>query len=119
MPTTAAASLDQVLDYVHGHADERELDTLADALKSRHNALRQRRALAVHTGLGVRLNDLSPKYLNGLTGTVETESGNRVDVRLDKASTTTLRYAGRKFFIGPDEEEYLLRGVPKSSCIPS
>lgn len=115
---TTAATLDQVLDYVHGHADEQEITALYDALNTRRKALNDRRALAVREGLSVRLDGLSPKYLNGLTGTVESISGKRADVRLDEHSTSVLRYAGNKFYVAADVNEYVLHGVPKGCCLP-
>lgn len=117
MTATTTHSIAQVLDYVHSHADEQDLDALREAIKTRHAVLGQQRAASVRRDAEVRLDGLSPKYLNGLTGTVESISGNRADVRLDEKSTTRLRYAGRKFFIPNDEEKFLLSGVPKQCCL--
>lgn len=117
--TTTPSSVTEVLDYVHSRADEQDLEALLQAVKTRRNVLGEQRAATVRNGTEVRLDGLSPKYLNGLTGTVVSTKGNRADVRLDKASTNKLRYAGRKFYVNANEEEYLLTGVPKQCCLPN
>lgn len=63
------------------------------------------------------LSGLSPKYLNGLTGEVVLDPNGRSGARafackLDEASTNRLRWAGSRFYIGPDVKEYVLPGVP-------
>lgn len=115
--TTTPSSVADVLDYVHSRADEQDLEALIEAVRTRRKVLGEQRAATVRIGSEVRLDGLSPKYLNGLTGTVESVRASRADVRLDKASTSTLRFTGRKFSIPADEEEFLLRGAPKSCCI--
>lgn len=117
--TTTPSSVTEVLDYVHSRADEQDLEALIQAVKTRRNVLGEQRAAAVRTGTEVRLDGLSPKYLNKLTGIIETTKGSRADVRLDKGSTATLRYAGKKFYIPITEETFLLTGVPKQCCRPN
>lgn len=105
-----------VVDYID-QADETEIDTAFTALRNRQKALRDRRALAVIRGAEVTLTDLSPKCLNGLHGIVAALSGKRASVRLDAASTATLRQAGsRRFYIPAEEDEYLVTGIPTSCC---
>lgn len=113
---TATITIEDVFEYVHGHADEEELDSLVEAFKARRKALSQKRALNVKVGTEVTLSGLSPKYLNGMSGTVETVNGTRADVRLNEASTRRLRYSGKRFYVPEDEEQYLLPGVPKGCC---
>lgn len=119
MTTTAPSSVTEVLDYVHSRADEQDLEALIQAVKTRRHVLGEQRAATVRIGTKVQLDGLSPKYLNGLTGTIEATKGARADVRLDKASTNKLRYAGRKFYVNANTEEYLLTGAPKQCCLPS
>lgn len=115
--TTTPASIGPILDYVHSSADEQDLDSLIQAVKTRRNVLGEQRAATVRRDAPVRLDGLSPKYLNGLTGTVETTKGNRADVRLDEQSTSRLRYSGKKYYIPADESQFLLSGVPKQCCL--
>lgn len=115
--TTTPSSVTEVLDYVHSHADEQDLDALFRAIRTRRSVLGEQRAATVRRDTEVHLDGLSPKYLNGLTGTVESLKGNRADVRLDEKSTNRLRYAGRKFYIPTEEKQYLLTGVPKQCCL--
>ena len=110
------ATIDSTLDFIAGHADERQIDVIHAALRDRRKALAARRALAVTVGQTVTLDGLSPKYLNGLTGTVRTIKGNRADVLLDEASTLSLRWAGRRFVVPEDTKNYLLTGVPTTCC---
>lgn len=114
---TASATITEVLDYVHARADEQDLDSLLQALRTRRKVLGEQRAATVRSGLEIRLDGLSPKYLNGLTGTVVTLDGNRAEVRLDERSTTQLRGSGRRFYVPAGEIEYLLTGIPKSCCL--
>lgn len=117
--TTAPSSVTEVLDYVHSRADEQDLEALIQAVKTRRHVLGEQRAATVRIGTAVRLDGLTPKYLNGLTGTVEATRRNRADVRLDKGSTNKLRYAGRKFNVNANVEEHMLMEVPKQCCLPS
>ena len=70
------------------NADERELERLQHALKERHLQLRTERkheALAAfNVGDRVELQGLSPKYLNGATGTIGRIEGTRFAVTLDR-----------------------------------
>lgn len=116
---TATITIEDVFEYVHGHADEEELDSLVEAFKARRKALSEKRALNVKVGTEVTLSGLSPKYLNGLAGTVETVNGSRADVRLNEESTQRLRFKGKRFYVPMDEETHLLTGVPKGCCTTS
>lgn len=115
--TTTPGSVAEVIDYVHSHADEQDLEVLGRAIKDRRKLLGEQRAATVRRGVEVSLDGLSPKYLNGLTGTVETVRGSRADIRLDEQSTVRLRLSGRKFHVPSDETQYLLTGVPKQCCL--
>jgi hypothetical protein len=85
-----------VLAFIAGHADDEDLDTITDVVRTRRRMLADLAAAAVTVGASVRLQNLSPRYLNGLTGTViditspRRGATRRCVVRLDAASTQQL-----------------------------
>lgn len=109
MPDTQPSD---VIAFIVARADAVDLDNIINAVKARRKALGQINAAAVRPGVEVRLDGLSPKYLNGLTGTVKSVSGGRCVVTLDRNSTTSLRYAGQRFRIPTEHMEYDLAGIP-------
>ncbi len=106
-----------LLAFVVNEADADDLDRIIEAIKSRRRTLRDLRAAVVQKGAAVTLDGLSPKALNGLTGSVETITGQRADVRLDETSTRELAWSRTKF-AGPAQsaETYVLHGVPLGCC---
>ena len=86
-----ATTITHVLDFIAGHADERQIDTILETVKGRRKTLDRHRALAVRKDQKVTLNRLTPKYLNGLTGTVTALNDQRCTVTLDEDSTNTQR----------------------------
>lgn len=117
MATATATTIEDVFEFIHGQANETDLDNIFDAYRSRTKVLREKRALSVSPGKEVVVTGVSPKYLNGLRGTVEEVDGKCASVRLDEASTRRLRASGsRRFFIPDDETNYVLTGLPKSTC---
>lgn len=112
-PTT----LTEAMSFVVNGATEDDLDNLLAAMRRRRSALSSLRAASVSVGDQVRLVGLSPKYLNGLEGVVETINKNRCSVRLSRLSTDRLRIPGRvRFPMSPDDAHYLLIGIPLSTC---
>ncbi|WP_198939832.1 hypothetical protein [Streptomyces sp. MJM1172] len=117
-------TLEQVAEFIVNEADSEDIDRIIDAVKTRRSTLRQHSAAiaaaSVKTGARVELQNLSPKYLNGLTGTVaEVKRGRvtRATVKLDEESTKQLRWSGsRRFFVSEKATEYDLHGVPVTSC---
>lgn len=101
-----------VIAFIVARADETDLANILNAVKARRKALGQINAAAVKVGQRVTLDGLSPKYLNGLTGTVLSVEGARCTVTLDRDSTTSLRYAGQRFRIPTEHMEYNLGGIP-------
>jgi hypothetical protein len=79
-PATLIASI------INGEYDD-DIDRIFRALRSRENEIRRRAAqvnlITLTPGTRVRLKDLSPKYLNGLTGVVKASRGARITVELD------------------------------------
>lgn len=117
MTTTPFA---EALSYVTDQADVSDLDRLLEAIKRRRRALQAVRAAAVRVGSTVTLDDISPKYLIGLTGAVTTIERNRATVTLDANSTARLRYSGRRrFYVPADADAFPLTGVPLSCCLLS
>jgi len=109
-------TLTDVATFITNEATEDDIDRIYDFCKTRNKTLRTVRAASVQRGAKVELAHLSPKYLNGLRGVVETIAGERCGVRLDDASTDRLRFSGTRYYISPDTTEHLLDGVPLSSC---
>lgn len=113
MPT----NLTTATEFVLSHASREDLSRIGEAIKQRRVILGTIAAASVATGSSVRLDGLSPKYLNGLTGTVKTLDAKSAAVELDETSTEKLRWDGfRKYTVPDDTKRYLLRGVPLSCC---
>ena len=107
-------SLAETLSFILSKADDADIDRIYSAIRQRQQGLRAIKAAAVSVGAEVALTGLSPKYLNGLTGTVKSINGQRCDVELDETSTMTLRFSGRKFFVPQGVTNYVVNGVPLS-----
>ena len=114
IPTVTMA---EVIDYILDHADSADIDRVYEAAKMRHKTLQAKAASAVRIGMTIRLNGISPKYLNGMTGEVVSIDRQRASVLLDERSTRTLRVkGGRRFYIPADVKQYEVSGVPLSTC---
>lgn len=112
-------TLQDTIAFIVSEADESALDKITSALTERRKALRSIRAAAVTTGDHVRIGEISPKYLSGLTGEVVGTEGRLAKILLDEESTLTLRFASRRssrFFVPSDTDRYELGGVPLSCC---
>lgn len=109
------ASIEDAAEFIN-IATAEQLERLDQQMRLRRRTLESQRALSVTTGTQATLTNLSPKYLNGLTGTVTSISGSRATVTLDEGSTISLRYAGRKFYVAPGVTNYPATGVPLA-CI--
>jgi hypothetical protein len=101
-----------VIAFIVARADETDLANILNAVKARRKALGQINASAVKVGATVTLDGLSPKYLNGLTGTVKSVSGGRCTVTLDEASTNDLGFRSTRFYVLPGSKTYDLAGIP-------
>jgi hypothetical protein len=114
MPT-----LQEVVTFTATEATAEDLDRIFGAINLRRKALASVRAANVTKGAGVKLTNLTPKALNGLTGEVTEIAGERCTVLLDTKSTATLAYGRTKFAYpassAPDGR-YTLNGVPLSCC---
>jgi aspartokinase-like uncharacterized kinase len=108
------------LTYIAGSADDAEIDLIVEAVQQRRKLLRAIVASRVTVGMATRIDNISPKYLVGMTGEVVEISGKYAKVRLDKRSTSTLRVrGGRRFYVPNDTDSYLMSGIPTSCCLPA
>lgn len=103
----------EVLTFIY-NADGDFLDRVIEAVKHRRSALRSIDAANVRVGAEVTIDEIRPKYLVGLSGKVTAIKGQRCTIRLDKESTTTLRYLSPRFTVREDVEEHELGGIPLS-----
>lgn len=111
--TTAETSFADVMAYIALHASAEDIERIHLATRDRSRALRSVRAATIRTGSKVALVNLSPKYLNGLTGVVGAIKGARADVLLDAESTSRLAWSGRsRYSIAPGAAEFTVPGVP-------
>ncbi|MGW0868261.1 hypothetical protein [Streptomyces sp. NPDC002611] len=115
-PTLAAA-----IAFVSLHASQDDLDRIYDAAKKRSKTLRETRAAAVTTGTDIRIDNIRPAYLVGLTGTVTATRTARTKtyatIELDEASTDALRATGKQW-IPQDVKRYSYDGIPTTCCFP-
>lgn len=113
-----------LLTFVATEATDDDLERFYEAAKNRRRALRDQQtaliAAQLQKGSEVTLDDLSPKALNGLTGVVESISGSRAAVRLDKDSTQRLSWSNTRYAAGARiaGEGLLLPGIPIGCCKP-
>lgn len=101
-----------VIAFIVARADDTDLANILTAYKARKKLLGQIAAAAVKPGVEVTLDGLSPKYLNGLKGTVKSISGGRCTVTLDEASTNDLGFRSTRFYMLPGSKNYDLTGIP-------
>ena len=107
-----------VIDFITDQASTADMDAIIVALNARQKALQARRAASIRVGMACRLDNISPKYLSGLTGTVHSVTRGRAVVTLDEESTATLRNWPTRFYIAPGQATHDLMGVPLSSIFP-
>lgn len=104
---------DDVRQWIITESSSEELKKLRNDLESRRDIL----VASLKPGDNVRTIDLSPKYLDNLTGKfhgIDSRRGKpKGSVTLDKASTALLRaQSGGRCYIPNDMEEYRLTGIP-------
>jgi hypothetical protein len=107
-----------VVGFILSEATESDIDRIYDAAKQRSKALRAIRAATISVGAEVETTNLSPKYLNGLRGKVQSITGQRAVLLItDPHSLSQIidtKYGPITLPGGP-VAEYALRGVPVSS----
>ena len=116
LDTRSETTADDVVRFLNTCTDMTVLRTIARQASHRQKQVETRAAAAAEIGTRVTLAGLSPQYLNGLTGTIDSRSTRgkaRVDIRLDAASTAALRSRNTsRFYIAPSAETYVVHGVP-------
>jgi len=119
-PAAPALTLADVTTFILTTATQDDIDRIHTAAKARTRSLREVLAAQVQVGASTTLQGLSPKYLNGMRGTVASIKGARGDVLLDEESTRNLRYLGaRRYYIPAETTQYTLTGVPLSCIGPA
>ncbi len=115
-PTLAVAT-----DFILSHATEQDLTRITETVKQRRAALAAIRTASLTTGTPVRIANIKPRYLDGLTGTIGQIDGTHAMVILDAESTDRLRStpSNRRFIVPFKETSYDLHGVPLSCCVPT
>jgi hypothetical protein len=122
MVSSDPVTLTDVLSFIGGHADPDALDTILGVVRDRRRALADVAAHAVRVGATVRLHSLSPRYLNGLTGTVTAipaarrGAKRRCTIRLDQTSVTRLAQADSSYAHLREETSYEMGGIPVAAC---
>ncbi|MEX5711858.1 hypothetical protein AB1484_27085 [Parafrankia sp. FMc6] len=115
-------TLQSATDFVLSHATDDDLTRLAAAIKQRRTALASIRTATLTTGATVRIANIKPKYLDGLTGRIVQIDGKHATVALDADadSTDRLRYTSQSRYIMPTEAtSFDLRGIPLTCCLPT
>lgn len=109
-------TLTDVLDFISTKANQDDIERIWEFANKRTHALRDIRSANVRQGSLIRLVNISPKYMAGLSGRVDMIRGKTATVTLDKASTRELkRQRQNRFYIPPDCEEFTLQ-VHLSTC---
>lgn len=115
-PTLAVAT-----DFILSHASEQDLTHITEAVKQRRVALVAIRTASLTTGTRVRIANIKPLYLDGLTGTICQIDGKHATITLDADSTDRLRFtrSNSQFVVPLVETSFDLPGVPLSCCLPT
>lgn len=111
-------TFDDVKTWIITKASADDMETLREAMDTRTDLL----ADEIRKGDKVKIHNISPKYLEGLSGTFYGRSKgrgkSRGSVLLDEASTRILRTKGKeRVFISPGDKEYTLGGIPMTCLI--
>jgi len=119
--TGAISTITDVLTFIRTQAQSADLDRLHEAIKQRDKVIRHIAAAKVSPGSRVTITGLSPKFLNGLTGTVRSINRTVANVDLDRSSKITLAAMDRskKFWFYYSEENPYAMQVPLTCCVPS
>ncbi|MGA5819808.1 hypothetical protein ACPC54_18350 [Kitasatospora sp. NPDC094028] len=119
---TDTVTVADVAAYLSGQATDPELDRFFELSHQRTRFLNTARAAMITAGNTVRIQGMSPQYLNGLQGTVgpinPSRKGPYTTLLLDAASTAKLRKAAKRYYIPADAETFDLEGIPLSCCVP-
>jgi hypothetical protein len=111
------ATIMEMFDLID-KANADELDMIVNAAKARRQFLTSTNVGFMKVGTKVSFRNLSPKYLNGLTGTVVAinSTGSRGTVKLDNDSTERLASTNQSRFYVESGIPYTMVGVPLKAC---
>jgi hypothetical protein len=109
-------TLSDVLGFIASNATQDDIARIHDAANTRTRTLRTIRAASVDVGSAVKIVNIKPKALAGLTGTVQSHNGKHATVLLDERSTTTLRFSRVKSagYVAADVTQHPFGGIPLS-----
>jgi len=108
---------DELLAFVMDEASLEELGRLGLAVQQRRRLLLRGSPTGVAVGETVVLEGATPRYVNGLTGSVEAIAREHCSVLLDEQSTVELRIVGaRRFEMAPGSTRHLLPRIPLAWC---
>ena len=111
--------LSDILTFISTASIE-DLATTGDAMQSRHTQVTKERASGITEGCEVILDNITPKYLNGLRGTVLTVEPltETVTISLTVESSEALANMPRSRFHILPGERYPLSSIPLATCVP-
>ena len=96
--------------------DDATVDLVLDALRARNSELMAQRAEDAFEGAFITIRDVTPRFLDGLSGEIIESDGETVAVLLTTESTGRLRFSGQKVYDLGACKRFLLEGVPASCC---
>jgi hypothetical protein len=110
-------TLSEILDLI-GKADNNELDIIMDTARARRQEIAMENSASARVGMKVTFRNLSPRYLNGLTGTIMAinSTGSKGTIKLDDESTKRLAFTKQNRFYVELGTPYTMEGVPLSAC---
>lgn len=110
-------ALNEVIEWV-ASVDDPTLEAVLAALQSRHEELHESRASQAQIGTEVVIQDVEPRYLEGMSGEIvdlDPEEG-IVALLLTPMDTGRLRFCGQRDYRVGIVERYRLENVPASCC---
>lgn len=106
-PTTTMAT---VLRFIAGITEDEQVDEVLAALQACHDRLEEQRAASVQVGDDIVLRGATPRYLDGLHGTLLFAENGYGTVELTIEATGTLRFM-------PDNADFVV-GSPLRYVLP-
>lgn len=79
-------NIDTVIEYLHSGDYDEELDLLADQVRQRQQIVASLNASKLKRGDTVEMLNIRPKYLTGLTATVTSVRGDKVEATMDQTA---------------------------------
>lgn len=92
MPSRPPTRIMDVIDFIDGPATTAEVLAICCALEARQERDFATRVAAAKIGCAVTVQDASPDYLDGLTGTIVAVDGDVAAIELDELSAGFLRF---------------------------